>query len=404
MNKILEKSKKIEQIKNFILNFLKKILKLLKILFKIFLVFLIISILMIFLWLFKYSDLTKEISDNNWVPNIWNIVENQNILTPEEYRRWEDQTFLTFPEWFLVFAPQWQADFLNKNTNSNYPYLADTAGIWQSYKIVYDKIKNKYEFNWGYNLMIMVISTSSSIEYDLKSLYESTLWSIFDTEINKTYEDKFYAKFANDYVNFIYNIPWYEFDFLSELKEFNWNNTFFWDNIFRKTERKIVINIELYTKYLYSKLIKLWTQWVYDPALPNTVVLIDKNINNLVSENNIDLDKIKLIKTINTKNKKYYLVSIPRYDKFKDYSSFLAKNDINFIEIAWNNWDILISVLIPKTLKKLNINNIDELFEQKIITNNNKKRIVFTTKVWDIKEVLNQIDDEKIILEHVFDY
>ena len=323
-----------------------------------------------------------------------------------EFRRWADQTFLTYPEWFLVFAPQNQADFLNDNTNTNYPYLADTAGIWQSYKIMYDQIKDKYNFNWWYHLMVFVIWISSSVEYNLKSFYELIIWNITDTNIPETTEDKSYAKFANNYVNFIYDIPWYEFDFWKQLKDFNSWNTFFWDHFFRKTERKVIINFELFAKYIYSKIIKVWTKWVYSPALPTTIVLLDKNpedIHNTGKYSELNIKNIKLIKEIkNSKWEKLYLVSLPRYDQFKDYSSFLALNNIKFIEIAWNKWDIVISIIVKNQLvlkEKINI-----LFTQNIVTKKGTKRITFTTKVSNLSNILKTITNNNIYLEHVFDY
>jgi hypothetical protein len=63
-------------------------------------------------------------------------------------------------------------------------------------------------------------------------------------------------------------------------------------------------------------------------------VLLDRIPENLVNVHNLDLDNIKFIESIDSGSKEYYLVSIPRYDKFKNYSLLLAENNINFIEIA----------------------------------------------------------------------
>jgi hypothetical protein len=44
------------------------------------------------------------------------------------------------------------------------------------------------------------------------------------------------------------------------------------------------------------------------------------------------------------------------------------------------------------------------LFEQKIVTSNLVTRKVFTTKVWNLKNVLNEINNNKVFIEHIFDY
>jgi hypothetical protein len=104
--------------------------------------------------------------------------------------------------------------------------MSHTAQIWQSYKIVNDQVKNNFPTNTGYHFMIWVIGTSASVEYSIKAWYETIIGRITDTEAPTTGEDKFNAKFTQDYVAFIKDRPWYEFDFISRLKEL-WTSTSF---------------------------------------------------------------------------------------------------------------------------------------------------------------------------------
>src|SRR5262249_7069002 len=145
--------------------------------------------------------------------------------TPVEHRRPADQTFLTFPEWFLVFGPSEYANFLQHDTATKFPYMVHVAQIWGSYRAVWDQIRGNFPFNTGYHVMIMVIGVSSTIEFGAKGLYETVVGRLTDPGGGEmTAEDRFNAKFAQDYVEFIKVSPWYEFDFKSRLKTL-WTDT-----------------------------------------------------------------------------------------------------------------------------------------------------------------------------------
>ena len=77
------------------------------------------------------------------IPKDW-LITNKNPLTPKSDVRPADQTFLTFPEWFLVFSPEEQANYFKHTTSSSFPFMTHTAQIWTSYKIVNDQIKNNF--------------------------------------------------------------------------------------------------------------------------------------------------------------------------------------------------------------------------------------------------------------------
>jgi hypothetical protein len=64
-----------------------------------------------------------------------------------------------------------------------------------------------------YHTMVQVIGVSTTLEFGLKSFYESTIgrmtaWSRYDTD-----EDQYYHAISRKYVDFILLRPWYEFDF-----------------------------------------------------------------------------------------------------------------------------------------------------------------------------------------------
>ena len=300
---------------------------------------------------------------------------NNNPITPQKDRRPVDQTFLTFPEWYLVFSPEEQANYFKHTTATSFPFMSHTKQIWESYHIVNNQIKDNFPPNKGYHFMIWVIGTSATIEYAIKAGYETIIGRITDTKEVKTEEDKFNATFTQDYVDFIKNKPWYEFNFKNRLKNLCTNTAFLGDNIFRKLERKYILTSELLVKWGYGKLIALGTQQVYEQALPTTTVISENNkINNL-----------------------------PRYDKFNQAITELAKQGKTFKEIAGNNSAILLTILVPSTFNE-KFENTQTVFTQPISSDLTLKRIALATPVADLNKLLLQLDKQKIKIEHVFDY
>lgn len=320
------------------------------------------------------------------------LTTNKNPLTPKEYIRPADQTFLTFPEWYLVFSPDEQAQYFKKHTSSSFPFMSHTAQIWESYGIVNDQIKDNYPYNGGYHFMIWVIGSSASTEYAIKGWYETIVGRVTDTYDVITDEDKFNATFTQDYVDFIKDRPWYEFDFKKRLVSLWTSTSFIGDNFFRKIERKYILTSELLVKWCYGKLIGLGTETVYDEAIPTTEVLVDS-----IPQNNLTL---KVIKQYPDKSA---LISLPRYDKFNYAICELAQSGFTFKEIAGNNTAILLTVLVSSETN-LTIDYAQTVFTQPNSSDPTMKRVALAVLVKDLSKLLLQLDKDKIKIEHIFDF
>ncbi|SFD16219.1 hypothetical protein SAMN05518672_101818 [Chitinophaga sp. CF118] len=308
------------------------------------------------------------------IPKTW-LETTKNPVTPAKDIRPADQTFLTFPEWFLVFSPEEQANYFKQHTATSFPYMKHTAQIWKSYRIVNQQIKGNFPTNWGYHFMIWVIGVSTTVEYTLKSCYETIVGRLTDTKLAITEEDQFNARFTQDYVDFIKDRPWYEFDFKSRLKDLWKNTSFSGPHFFRKWERKYILTSELSIKYVYGKLIGIGTKQVYGQALPTTAVVLDDDS----------------------------LHYLPRYNKFAPAVLALAQKGHSFKEIAGNNSAILITVWVPAG-NGTGFDNAITLFVQPISSAPSMKRVAIATPVSSLSEVLLQLEKEHIQVEHVFDF
>ncbi len=300
---------------------------------------------------------------------------NKNPITKKEHCRPADQTFLTFPEWYLVFSPEEQANYFKHTTATSFPYMRHTRQIWESYHIVNNQIKNNFPVNRDYHFMICVIGTSTTAEYSIKAMYETLIGRITDTKIIVTDEDKFNAKYTQDYVDFIKDKPWYEFDFKRQLKHLWTDTSFFGNNFIRKGERKYILTSELLAKWGYGKVIGLGTAKVYDDALPTTAVITSTND----------------------------IVHLPRYDKFRQAITKLAIHGKEFKEIAGNNSAILLTILVPSNHEE-KFKNTQIIFTQPIASDLKMKRIVIAVQVSNLNALLLELNAANSKVEHVFDY
>jgi hypothetical protein len=314
------------------------------------------------------------------------LAVNKHPLTPAKDVRPADQTFLTYPEWFLVFSPEEQAHYFKEHTSSSFPFMSHTAQIWESYKIVNDQIKGNFPSNPGYHFMIWVIGSSASVEYSIKAWYETVIGRITDTDVPVTEEDKFNAQFTQEYVDFIKTTPWYAFDFGSRLGEL-WRTPFFGDHFLRKAERKYILTSELLVKAGYGKLIGMGTKTVYDEALLTTAVVMDSCTSS----------------SLKTFADGSVLMYAPRYDSFSVTAAVLAKCGCIFKEVAGNSSAILITVRVPAD-SFLTFAGTQIIFTQVIASKPSEKRIALTVPVSGLSELLKQLDAEHVFIEHIFDF
>jgi len=309
-------------------------------------------------------------------------------ITPAEYRRNVEQTFLTFPEWFLVHSPAEYAAYVKEHTPSDFPFIAHVRQFWSSYGRVNEAIR-EYPFNFGYHVMIVVIGVSTTVEYGIRSAYETLIGRVSELTARHglTPEDRFGAQVAQEYVDFIRVLPWYEFDFTGRLAKL-WRDTPAWGpDPLRKWERRYALTTEYAIKAVYGYLIKVGTKASYGDELLVTAVVLDRLPKGIQK----DLPELKIL------DEKQNLVLVPRYDAFMRQASTLAKRGARFKEIAGNDSIILVSVLSRNDFDK-------PLFEQPILTQPGWKRIALVVPVGELAAFLNGLDARGALLEHVYDY
>lgn len=339
----------------------------------------------------------NKLWDAYYLPSVGVSVKDQLAKVPG-YRRDEGQTYITFPEWYLVYSPAEYAEWMKSKPPSGFPYFGAIGQFWNGYHSVYGEVKGRYPFNWGYHFMIWVIGTSFTVEMAGKGIYEATLgkFSEWVSENKGVAEDRFAAKVAQDYVDFIRVDPWYDFAFAKRLRELWKLPHVQGESRIRILERKLFLSAEYGIKAVYATLITLGTKSIYGDA--------DDRM--LLRAHHVSLGETAAryqIKTLATLADGSVLLSLPRYEAFREAVVFLAKSGASYAEIAGNH-EILITALVPATWT-YSLSSGREIFKQNILTNPRLKRIGIRTPVADLHRVLLGLGAVPSgILEHVYDY
>lgn len=322
-------------------------------------------------------------------------VPGKPVAGPEHVRGVE-QTLLTYPEWFLVFSPHEYGEFIAANEPSRFPYYGHIGQFWQSYKAVFDETRRRaLDLNPGYHLMIMVIGTSTTVEYAIKSAYELLVGRLAaSTASNPTPEDAHAAAVAQDYVKFIRVLPWYEYDFAKALGGLWRDVPATGPDMVRKWERRFALTTEYAVKMGYARLIKLGTKSIYDAPLMVTAVVVRP-----APKADVALSDLKQLSALPDGAA---LVTVPRYEAFTAYSQALADQGVDFAEIAGNDSFILVSVLAPQTWK--HDPSVSQLLVQPILTRPGVQRVLLAVPVKGLAQSLRQWKAAKLQVEHVFDY
>jgi hypothetical protein len=310
------------------------------------------------------------------------------------YSRPEDDTFLSFPEWYIVWSYQEKADFQERHLPSGFPYFRAVRQYWGSYCCISRLIRGKYPVNLGEQVMLVVIGTSFSAEYILKGAYEKTIgrlseWSGDD---QPTDEDQFAYKVAREYADFVHVRPFYEFHFARQMTGLWSSTSVFGPHPVRKWERKLFLTTDYALEAFYCWIIEKLTHLTYGLESTETDAWLD-NASPAV------LAHVKIVKQV---GQKAFIVDIPRYQEFTGTASALAQDGVQFVEIA-GNLQILVSVLAPESWRYEG-GNAQQLFAEPILSDPKTQRVVMNCRVSSFAPLLNALRSSGVRVEHIYDY
>jgi hypothetical protein len=316
------------------------------------------------------------------------------------YRRDEGQTFLTHPEWFIVYSSEEYAAWMKDSLPTNFPYLSSIGQFWELHREARAATSRDYPFNAGYHVMLAVIGASYSAELTLKALYENTVgrFSGWTADHELSDEDRYAYEVAADYGRFIHVYPWYEYDFGSRLAGLWSDVPLGGEHLIRKWERKLFLTMEYGAKAAYAGLIESATRAAYTPQEERMQMVVTGWSDSLARRDSAfsvagPLDDV------------HTLVSTPRFDGFRDALLGLARSGapVRITEIAGND-EILLTGVAPAGWSS-GEGPGRVLYSLPLAADASRKRVAMRVPVRDLLPVLAKLDREnELAVDHIYDY
>jgi hypothetical protein len=310
------------------------------------------------------------------------------------YVRGGAATYLTVPEWYIVYSTEEYAAFLGEHPPSHFPYLGASRQYWEYYGAMCEATRGVYPVDAGTHLMLGVIGVSFTAENLVKAAWENTLGRLTEwLGSHRTEEDAFAQRTAADYGRFMHTVPWYEFPFAQRLAAL-WRDTPIWGPApARKWERKLALTAEYGTKAVYGWLIRKGTGAVYDAEADRIHVWISP-------PPGIPIDKrVRRVKELAPGS---IVVTLPRYEAFTEIVRGLARQGTRFRDVAGN--DVIALSVLTRRGTRLPDEVGPVVFSAPILSDPGAARVVTRTPVGALHTVPAALERAGARLEHVYDY
>jgi FAD/FMN-containing dehydrogenase len=315
------------------------------------------------------------------------------LVRREGYQRPEDQTYLTLPEWYIVYSADELGRHLENGNPTAFPWFGSLSQFWTLYRHVSAATADRYPFNTGYHAMIGVIGASYSMEYGLKGLYESTvgratLWWDGDTR-GQSPEELLYREVARDYGAFLHHTPFYAFPF-AEKRDAVWALPGGPWTV-RRLERRVAIWTEFAMKGVWCGLMAWGTEAAYGEEATHIQAWVRADPAAL------DVEGVVLLETLGDGN---LLIGVPRYEPFSSAVPLLVDRGVEFVEIAGND-RILMTLIAPSGW-----NDVGQwasvVHEWPLLTDPDHKRVAVDVAVDRLDDLRSKLSDVQI--DHLYDY
>jgi hypothetical protein len=330
------------------------------------------------------------------------IARQEGIVVPDigdKNRRPLEDSYFSYPEWYIVWSYEERAQYLPKNLPSGFPYFASIAQYWRSYCFICGLTRSRHQFNFGDHLSSMVLGGSFALEYSIRGAYEQTIGRLSEwTSSHKLVEEDAYAaRVAREYADFVYVRPFYEFHFGHALAQL-WKETPLWGkHPIRKWERKFILSVDYGIEAVYAHAMLFASHVTYGAESDETYAWIENASGTVFQE----IPRVKNVKQLGPQS---FVVSIPRYQEFTDIAVKFAARGVRFAQIAGND-EIMLTVVAPKNWNyDLPASDGSLLFTESFLTQPDVKRIALEYPVRSLHSVLNAFSNHKIKVEHIYDY
>jgi hypothetical protein len=315
----------------------------------------------------------------------------QPLITDATFQRREANTYLTYPEWHIVYAYDGLAEALKTGDEHRFDYVASVASFWRSACAVMEVADAHGGADFDTRSMIHTIGVSFTAEMAAKAAYEETIGRMagWIRGAQKTPQDKAVAAMAVDYAAFLRQTPWYQYPFRRETGKL-WAAPI--DGFIRGWERRLAIGLEFTAKTAYAQVIAGAVAATAPAAL---------TIRSVVS--GLDVPALAQIPDVTVIGPKGDGVEIetPRYDLFTRILVEIARRGGAVREIAGND-DIMVTLTVPAgAASTMQHGRVILRMKRDAFASD---RVLVDVKVSELASLLNAYPLGDPGLEHIFDY
>ena len=314
------------------------------------------------------------------------------LIQDKAWQREEARTWLTYPEWHIVYSADSFGRFLEKNPPSGYSYVRDIKGFWSGYCAVNRASAASGGADGGTRVMLYTIGLSFSAELLIKGFYENTIGRLFEWIGGwDSADDRYATKVQQRYGAFMHETPWYEFPFGEALAGL-WGTTEPKRPV-RHWERRFALSGEYGVKTGYAKLI--------GAASGASLGRDERTLRFVTSASppvvrSVDARLKPVGRTANGT-----IVEAPRYAQFTELLTKLSHGNTKLTEISGND-DVFVTALLPTKAKPTP--GANQLMSMPLADRPGWQRVGLSTKVPALLTLLRSIRRSGGQVEHVYDY
>ena len=315
------------------------------------------------------------------------------------YGRAQGDSFLTFPEWYIVHAYSDLAGVTGQSSESEFDYLASIRGFWSSLCHATLQASTSGPASADQKLTNYIIGFSFTAEMGLQGAYERSIGALtaWTTGGGKTAEDTFNLALLREYAVFLYQTPWYRFPFAEKLQLF-WRDTPFIPSI-RAAERRGALTLQYGGRAAYAALIGYIAG--YDPA----DLTIRSVVGGLAPAELATIGGVKVIREVTAADgTRGVLVETARYAAFDAFIRELGRHPASSLREIAGNHRILVTIIVPDGDGKLAALDGATIFQLPIQSAPGSKRIGIDMPVRALVENVRRLEAANHRFEHAYDY
>jgi len=318
------------------------------------------------------------------------IEHSRSVLAPAE-RRLEARTWLTYPEWHIVYsAESFGSHLAAGKPPSDYPYGNDIAAFWRGACAV-NRVSGGLPGASDAKVMIYTIGLSYSAELAIKAAWERTVGRFTQwASGHDSADDRHAAVVQQNYAAFMHETPWYSFPFGKALSGL-WQ-TSEPKQIVRHWERRIALSLEYGVKAVYARLIG----WASGATLGRDELTLRFTARAAPAQLSAIDPRLKPVRTAPGG---LTVVEAPRYAQFTDLVRKMSKAGVHLTEIAGND-DIFLTANVGDASPTPG----KPLLAMKLGDRPGWRRVGMTVKVSDLHSTIRAIEVGGGKVEHVYDY